>query len=332
MSSLLLLGYGLLLGWQEVGQNAHLVTAARKMCQLDFKAATELIQKVSLWEFVDILLVIMTLTTACMVLLFEPGPVSMCIMACNCLFAFCNLFYYLRGFPSLADLISTLYQIVLDMLNFFVIVVVLIMGFSLCFFTLHAQHQSDVASGQHSLAFSTLSESLYSTYLMSLNGEYDQDLYLLSPSPLFYAAVVTILQIFVGLVMLNALIAIMSDTFDKMQESREKSKQQNRCALVVQFLRQNPDLAALIEQQSTWIHVMQKRSEGDGADGAGGDDGGGDWSGRMAVMRQIIERESRKSAADAKSLRMTVADLGLKLDGVADAVFQLSSRMAESAN
>ena len=35
---------------------------------------------------------------------------------------------------------------------------------------------------------------------------------------------------------LNALIAIMGDTFDRMQDSREESMQMNRCQLVIEFV------------------------------------------------------------------------------------------------
>ena len=105
-----------------------------------------------------------------------------------------------------------------------------------------------------------------------------------SASPGLGTLMLVALHLVLSVVFLNALIAIMGDTFDRMQDSREESMQLNRCQLVVELLSSslNEDDLDRMQAAYRWVHVLQPRS----ATGAVGDN---EWEGRIKVIRQLMQ-------------------------------------------
>jgi hypothetical protein len=66
--------------------------------------------------------------------------------------------YFVRGFPELADLVETVWQIISDMLSFFVILFVMLLAFGMFFFALHSPHHDDAAG-----SFATMTEAILTT-------------------------------------------------------------------------------------------------------------------------------------------------------------------------
>ena len=104
-----------------------------------------------------------------------------------------------------------------------------------------------------------------------------------SASPGLGTLMLVALHLVLSVVFLNALIAIMGDTFDRMQDSREESMQLNRCQLVVELLCSglSQDEVGRMQAAYRWVHVLQPRA----ATGAGGDN---EWEGRIKVIRQLV--------------------------------------------
>ena len=129
-------------------------------------------------------------------------------------------------------------------------------------------------------------------YLLALFGDADSTIEHLehSASPMLSTFVLMALQVVLSIVFLNALIAIMGDTFDRMQDSREESMQMNRCQLVIEFVLKTLDEEEIgaMQRSFRWLHLLQPRSMGDS-------NGNGDeWAGRIKVIRQLVQKVDDK--------------------------------------
>ena len=217
-------------------------------------------------------------------------------------------------------------HIILDMLPFTVFVALLIFAFGLCMFVLHSTHPNDVEG-----SFGTLQEALFTTvsysvcsicqwrqsnrvfafcttassffslqYLLGLFGSADSTIEHLdhSASPMLSTFVLMALQVVVSIVFLNALIAIMGDTFERMQDSREESMQMNRCQLAVEFVLKtlDEDEISAMQRSFRWLHLLQPRSI---VDSNGNSD---EWGGRIKVISQLVQNVDDKVDSTQKQM------------------------------
>merc|ERR1711924_356449 len=163
-------------------------------------------------------------------------------------------------------------------MGFLIILLTLIVGFGFSFNALFAADRDTAPQ------FAFIVESLYTTYMMALFGEVDSSLYQYSAAPLIMTMMVMILQVFILIVMMNALIAIMGDTFEHMQESQEASKEKLRADMCVEFMdMMGKDEVSRIMDATKCVHVLKPQLSDDGAS-----HGQGEWTGRMAVIRNIV--------------------------------------------
>ena len=129
-------------------------------------------------------------------------------------------------------------------------------------------------------------------YLLALFGDADSTIEHLehSASPMLSTFVLMALQVVLSIVFLNALIAIMGDTFDRMQDSREESMQMNRCQLVIEFVLKtlDEDEIGAMQRSFRWLHLLQPRSMGD-SNGSGDE-----LAGRIKVIRQLVQKVDDK--------------------------------------
>merc|ERR1711865_1323734 len=185
---------------------------------------------VDVFNLMDILSALLSLTSALnsVVTLFGSSQGSqqassaksilLVQLSINMLCSFAGVLYFYRGIPRLAHLVDMLMQIMADMQAFVVILVTLIVGFAFSFNALFAQSREEVPG------FRNIISSMFTTYSMAVFGDIDSDSYEHSASPTIMIVLVMGLQVFILIVMMNALIAIMGDTFEHMQESQEASK------------------------------------------------------------------------------------------------------------
>ena len=179
-------------------------------------------------------------------------------------------------------------------------------------------------------------------YLLALFGDADSTIEHLehSASPMLSTFVLMALQVVLSIVFLNALIAIMGDTFGRMQDSREESMQMNRCQLVIEFVLKTLDEEEIGAMQHSfrWLHLLQPRSMGDS-------NGNGDeWAGRIKVIRQLVQKVDDKvdgcatqkqmnenTAAVEKRMSENTAAVDKRIDEVNNRVGEVNNRVGEVA-
>lgn len=128
-----------------------------------------------------------------------------------------KLFYYLRIFAPISAFIRMIIEIVKDMSTFLVILFASILAFANSFFILDGSFLENktlkASGGDVGLTFA-------STYMMGL-GEWDTDKYQSSEHTILLWVFFLLCTFLVQIVLLNLLIALMEDTFDKVSEVKE---------------------------------------------------------------------------------------------------------------
>jgi hypothetical protein len=188
--------------------------------------------------------------------------------------AWIQLLAYLRGFPSFSPYVRMLSEIVADAQSFLLIYGVIIFAFAhgtlLFSEDLHCKSISETVEN--------ILHALLGTYRMGTLGDFESgefeghwQRYLL-----FFACTVTI-----TVVLLNVLIAVISDTFDRLQERAESSSVKGRVQLIA-------EIESIFGVWDPPAYILFSRI---------GEKESDEWSGRIGALKDKIE----KSKSDVES-------------------------------
>ncbi|EWM30632.1 wd-40 repeat protein [Nannochloropsis gaditana] len=210
-----------------------------------------------------------------------------------------KLIVYLRGFTETGPLIRMIAQIVKDTRFFLVVLAVSVVGFSNCLYMLFQEDiEREDAQGVDS-PIRTSYGSLFHTALVlfaALNSNLDYQPFnasnfrvLASLIYLFYCVCNTI-------ILLNLLIALMGDSYDKIQENAQA---QGRYEQAVSVLEIEAMLPQRILQDPCffprWVQVLRPKP---GTDGGLIQDAGDQWSGRLRQIYKKIEQSEKRLSQD----------------------------------
>jgi hypothetical protein len=181
---------------------------------------------------------------------------------------------FLRGFTETGWLIRVLYTNFWDIRGFFVIMLVVIVGFSSIFRLLLGDLEADPESSSPA-PYGSMSRSIFNVFLMSILGDFDTSLFDASNNGDFSRFMFFIVQIYVSLVSLNALIALLGDSYGNVQQNQNANKRYEKVQLVIEYLAvlPQPQLEKL-EQKSRifWREVRKVDLPADGERLYEGDD------------------------------------------------------------
>ena len=126
-----------------------------------------------------------------------------------------------------------------DTVWFQIVLFSVLSGFGLAFRVLHSN--ADLHS------YSSIQNSMWTTYIMGTFGQFDYGEFNESSNPLLTFFLFFVLQQIVLIIMMNSLIAIMSDTFERMQDKSALTLTLLRAQLiqVCFYSRVRPQLFAL---------------------------------------------------------------------------------------
>ncbi|KAL1495122.1 hypothetical protein AB1Y20_016989 [Prymnesium parvum] len=176
----------------------------------------------------------------------------------------------LRGNEGMSFLVNMLYEIILDMRAFLIIQFGAIVLNAFAFRLLRGDTDT----------YASFSASLFSSYALLMHGEGvgELDLYMDS---MITTALLFSMTLLVDIVMMNALIAIMSDTYDRVSESRLEMGLLGQAQLLVDIEKaMNDEDRHNKDFFPKWLHIIRIKDED------GGDDG---WSGRLRAMKSKID-------------------------------------------
>jgi hypothetical protein len=210
---------------------------------------------------------------------------------------------YLRPLPQTGSFIGMVFHVMYDMGPFLVILFIVVLAFALSFYHLHA--------------FSTdgdtpFKDALFGAYTMMLGELYTDDEALDS----FEGRLLESVYVLIGLiVMLNLLIAIISDTYEKVKEKEVAQFLFERACLIVEYEANLKLVASLtcgwipldkwFRVDATWLHVL-KRSEGA--------DNGTKWGGRTRALKHHINRQNKRLVAQVAKMEANQAAMETKIE------------------
>jgi hypothetical protein len=244
-----------------------------------------------------------------------------------------KVLFFLRGLDQTAFLVSMLSAIVLDTTPFLVVLLVLMIGFAFAFFMLQrGQKQND------SLFVSFPGSSL-AVFDMGIMGDFDVDVFRLAPNwfigvPLFVTFIVM-----VPIVMLNSLIAIMSDTFERVQQNTTAASRQERAKIILELeallypqLTAGGDKSSIIQQvlcvllsrkfgttSPPFLHVLEPKNR-DSEDG-------GEWQGRIRVLFTKFDKAERAQQQLDATVKTQAAAVNEQVAAVNEQVAAVQTKM-----
>lgn len=188
---------------------------------------------------------------------------------------------YLRGFSSTGWLLSVLSANFQDVQGFLVIVTTILVGFSVAFRLLFAETGDET--------FGSLRRALLSTFELTVMGSYDT--MIIFETKYTAIAVITFIMAVtcIVVVVLNALISILSDSYAKVQEHAVANRRREIASLIVEYMTLLPRWRRQqIERETTWFHTLLE-VDADGSLQVHSDD----WEGGLNALRHDMEEMGR---------------------------------------
>jgi hypothetical protein len=178
------------------------------------------------WNFIDLISIVLNFAIIICDLAGGKEESVVSLSGIAVLFMWMKLFYFGRIFISTAAMIRMIIEITIDMKYFLIVFIISILSFGNCFFILARNGSGDLfTGGNYFRAF------LY-TYRQAL-GDFDTNDF--SPKDKNYLQFLWVLSTMITLIIfLNLLIAIMGDTFDRVQETAENNMLKELAALMVE--------------------------------------------------------------------------------------------------
>lgn len=237
------------------------------------------------------------------------------------LFDFQKLIAYLRGFSATGWLVAVLVRNIHDIRGFLLLLVVIIIGFATSFRALFGDTELS--------SYGSLSQSIISTFEMTILGEYDSAMLYESKYPAFSIAVFILAVTCVLVVALNALISILADSYARVQENAAANRRKERAELIVEYMSILPSLRRrYIEEQTKYFHALLEAS----ADGdllLGNDD----WEGGLIQLRREMEELIHANAErQQKAMDQLKMDIDTEISSFRREVISLLEDISDDIN
>eukprot|EP00746_Dinoflagellata_sp_MGD_P167671 gnl/MRDRNA2_/MRDRNA2_98495_c0_seq1.p1 gnl/MRDRNA2_/MRDRNA2_98495_c0~~gnl/MRDRNA2_/MRDRNA2_98495_c0_seq1.p1 ORF type:complete len:1525 (+),score=232.33 gnl/MRDRNA2_/MRDRNA2_98495_c0_seq1:92-4576(+) len=197
------------------------------------------------------------------------------------LLVYSNTLQLLSGFQRTSVLVQILIVIFQDIIPFLAVMLIVVAGFSNFFyFSLKGTSDEKFEEDTHQ-RFGNFGASLFETMKVGLFGDLELMLETLHSNHhyVFIRFMLVFYLIVTLIVMLNALIAIMGDSYSRVADSLHPTMCRQRAKVVVELLEVDPNRAQ-IEEDTKWIHVFAHEHSPDLR---------GDWAGQLNAIRKEIK-------------------------------------------
>uniref|UniRef100_A0A7S3JKB8 Ion transport domain-containing protein n=1 Tax=Euplotes harpa TaxID=151035 RepID=A0A7S3JKB8_9SPIT len=210
------------------------------------------------------------------------------VAAISVLILYFKLFYFLRVFFVTAYLVRMIIEIVIDMKNFVLVLIISIMAFGNSYYILGRNSDSGNLAGE------SVTDAFIFSYKMAL-GDFGLDGFNTKDEEILWIIFV-INTIIVLVMLLNLVIAIMGDTFDRVQETQENSMLQE----LTQMIRENEFLFSRSRafKRAKYIIVIEAEKAEGGSSVS--------WEGKLNQLKTFIEQSSEEHIAHLKKLQENI--------------------------
>ncbi|CAI2381450.1 unnamed protein product [Moneuplotes crassus] len=239
----------------------------------------------SFWNMLDLFSVIMNTTVVIMDFADASFEDTNRVAAISVLVLYFKLFYFLRIFFATAYLVRMIIEIMIDMKFFVGVLMIATIAFANAFYILGRNSEEDNLAGDNFI------DAFIFSYKMGLGDFITDDFGTRDEEFLWIFFLLDTLIILI--VLLNLVIAIMGDTFDRVQETQENSMLQE----LSNMIRENEFLFSRSRafRKAKYIVVIEPEKA----------EGGGNvsWEGKLNQLKTFIEESSEKHISHLKKLQ-----------------------------
>ena len=247
----------------------------------------------SFWNMLDLFSVVMNTTVVIMDFADASFEDTNRIAAISVLVLYFKLFYFLRIFFATAYLIRMIIEIIKDMKFFVGVLMIATIAFANAFYILGRNSAPD-----DNLAGENFIDAFIFTYKMGL-GDFITDGFGTRDEEILWIFFL-LNSLIILIVLLNLVIAIMGDTFDRVQETQENSMLKE----LTNMIRENEFLFSRTGafKKAKYIVVIEPEKA----------EGGGNvsWEGKLNQLKTFIEESSEKHILHLKKLQDEIETIG----------------------
>jgi len=189
-----------------------------------------------------------------------------------------KMFYFLRGYSNSSFLVNMIIQVIKDMATFLAIILIVTVSFSGAFFMLQKDPESDFF-----LSEASFGDIFYGSYTMLLGETNLPESFWQSGIRLLFV----VYTLFNLIIMLNLLIAIISDTFERVQDSAINARNYELLQLVLEYRQLVGDHG--FKRVFLWVISARNEEEEDDNDGSNHE-----WNGRIKEISRLISHSQRE--------------------------------------
>jgi len=228
-----------------------------------------------IWNFLDLasssLVIIFSI---CVLGGFNIGKTILLIGGLASFIIWIKLFYYLRIFRPTSSFIRMIVEMLFDIKIFLLIFFIGIFAFANFYFVLDKGNPEKVIGFKEASYINTV---IY-TYLQAL-GELGFDGFEDSKQPALYWCIFFVSTILLTITLLNLLIAIMGDTYDRVQEVSQESQLKEICSFIDEY-----DFLFPYNEFEKEPYIIIARLESSEGEESGG------WEGKVGALKSFISK------------------------------------------
>lgn len=216
---------------------------------------------------------------------YEDGRV---IASIAVLLLWAKSFYFLRIFSPTAAFIRMITEIIKEMSTFTLIFFLSIIGIGNAFFMV----DGGLYNTKDRVAGNDIWMTIMNTYITGL-GDFDTENYLKHDYQVFFWIFFFLTTVLIQIVLLNLLIALMGDTFDKVQEIKEQAQLKEVCRIMSEnwyFLKQS----TMFKKVKYIVLGRIERAEGSTVE---------NWEGKLAHLKNYFTEQMGEVEVALKNIQ-----------------------------
>jgi len=227
-----------------------------------------------------------------------------------------KLFYFLRAFRETGFLVNMVTQVIIRTTNFLLLIGIGILTFGAAFYMLQRESGDFYTNDE-----SSTTEMIFLAYVMLLGDTKQIDSFVSG----WIRVIFTLYTLFNVIIMLNLLIAVIGDTFDRVQDGAVRAWNAEILKIIIEYIIKSRDQG----QERTYLYVVRPLVDENSLGDAGIEETN-QWRGRIREITKDVERKLKRQSIDLTT-RIN-ASIDQQLQEKFEAHFQLVESRLRSHN
>jgi hypothetical protein len=176
------------------------------------------------------------------------------VLAVTTAVQYLGVFYYMQVMPASGTLIRMIVAIFYEIRMILVILAIALLSFANAMYVL--THRS--AAGASGTGFDTLALSFYTSYKLVFLNTFEDDNFVAGDTRVLRSLLLCFITLLGPVVLLNLMIARMSDSYEQIQDDAEKEMRRIKAKFILE-LEKGITAEGHSEWFPTWVHVLIKK-------------------------------------------------------------------------